>query len=139
MLVFVLFVTFGSSLTLAKGILFFVLGLVISGAAFYIINLNLPAAWDDCWLNMVPFIGIMVLCSLILGWDVYLPFLVCGLLSVAVSAAAKYIRKASLKEPGEKAPALTVKKAFPVLKIFGTVAASVLLFVCICGFVEVFI
>ncbi len=138
MLVFVLFVTFGSSLTLAKGILFFLLGLIISGAAFYIINLSVPKAGDECWLAMTPFVGIMVLCSMILGWDVYLPFIVCGFSALAMSAASRHIRKASVKQ-GDAAPELTFKSIFPLLKIFGMSAASALMFICICGFVEVLV
>ncbi len=139
MLVFVLFVTFGSSLTLAKGVLFFILGLIISGAAFYIINLSVPKAGDECWLAMTPFVGVMVLCSMILGWDVYLPFIICGFAALAMSASSRYIRKASAKQQGDAAPELTFKSVFPLLKIFGTSAAAALMFVCICGFVEVLV
>jgi hypothetical protein len=139
MLVFVLFVTFGSSLTLAKGILFFLLGLIISGAAFYIVNLSIPKSWDDCWLVMTPFVGIMVLCSVILGWDVYLPFILCGFFALAMSASTKYIRKSGSKQQGDSAPELTFKSTFPLFKILGTSAASALMFVCICGFVEVLV
>ena len=137
MLVFTLFVTFGSSLSVPKGILFFVLGLIISAIAFYIMNINIPVAWDSCWLSIAPFIAIMVLCSVILGWDIYLPFLICGMFSVALSAASKQIRKDSTKPDSQGVPSL--KSFFSVLIIFGTAAASALLFVCICGFVEVFI
>ncbi len=139
MLVFVLFVTFGSSLTLAKGILFFLLGLIISAAAFYIINLSVPKAGDECWLVMAPFVGIMVLCSIILGWDVYLPFIICGLAALAMSAASRHIRKASAKQQGDEAPEMTFKSLIPLLKIFGMSAASALMFICICGFVEVLV
>ena len=139
MLVFVLFVTFGSSLTFAKGILFFLLGLIISGAAFYIINLSVPKAGDECWLAMTPFVGIMVLCSMILGWDVYLPFILCGFFALAMSASARYIRKTSVKYSKDAPPELTFKSTFPLFKILGTSAASALMFVCICGFVEVLV
>ena len=139
LLVFVLFVTFGSSLGLASGILFFFLGVVMSAAAFVVINMNLPLAWDSCWLNLPPFIAIMVLCDLILGWDVYLPFLFCGIFSVALSAAAKHIALENSKTKAEKGSLPSFVSFIPVLRIFGSAAVTTLLFVCICGFVEVFI
>ena len=139
LLVFVLFVTFGSSLSLANGILFFVLGMIMSVAAFVVINMNIPLGWDSCWLTLPPFIAIMALCDIVLGWDVYLPFLFCGIFSVALSSSVKLIAFENSKTKAEKGSLPSISSLIPVFRIFGTAAVTTLLFVCICGFVEVFI
>lgn len=135
LIVFVLCITFGSSMSLSHGLLFFLLGLIISAASFYAINLIVTMKDDESWLALVPFAVMAVLTSLLLGWDINLPFLLCGLLAVGVSAVNERISRIREKKTDSD---ITFAEFSPVLLILGVILLSSALFICICAFVKVF-
>lgn len=137
LIVFTLFVSFGSSLSVGKAILFFFLGLIISCVSFYLVNIAVPKDADESWLAIAPFIFIMALCS-ILGWDVRLPFLYCGFIAVGLTAAKIIAGKKDL-DTVDSVRTVSTEDLLSVFKIMGLCLASSLLFTVVCAFVEVFI
>ncbi len=137
LIVFTLFVSFGSSLTVGKAILFFFLGLAISGISFYLINIVIPKESDSSWLAIAPFIVIMLICSFV-GWDVRLPFLYCGLIAVGLSAAKDFLSRKDT-DPVDSVRTVSTEELLPIFKIIGFCLISCLLFTVVCAFVEVFI
>lgn len=140
MLLFVFIVTFSSNMNFVQGLIFFILGTIISVVSFYLLNKCISVSNDDCWLRLAAFVLMMILCKIFLRWDFHFPFFIAGLLAMSCCAAVNIVREIEVKNPK---PSTSVQtsffKWFELIKLFAIVFAVLLLMICICVFVGVMV
>lgn len=126
LLVFLAFGSFSATAGTTKLIIYIVLGLVITAAAVVLISyVNLPKN-DDFWLLLLPFTILMLFARIVCGWDITLPFLFIGLISLGLKSTS------SIKEKDENYNT-------EIAKSFGSIAICIVLYICIFATAGVFI
>ena len=71
-----------------KHIRFLILGFVLMIASVFVISKAFPRGNGAYWLSILPFSLLAVAAKIVFGWDILLPFILCGYGAMTISGFA---------------------------------------------------